>query len=33
VKEFWEEAFQASQEIWGFAPAKSTVLKYEFFTK
>lgn len=33
MKEFWEEAFQASQEIWGFAPAKSTVLTYEFFTK
>lgn len=31
MTEFWEEAFKNKQEMWGLAPAKSTVLTHDFF--
>ncbi len=31
MTEFWEEAFKDRQEMWGFEPAKSTVLTSDFF--
>lgn len=31
MTEFWEEAFKENQEMWGFAPAKSTLLVNDFF--
>lgn len=31
MREFWEEAFKDKQEMWGFEPAKSTVLTKDFF--
>lgn len=31
MKEFWEEAFKNKREMWGFEPAKSTVLTKDFF--
>lgn len=31
MTEFWEEAFKGKQEIWGFEPAKSTILINDFF--
>ncbi len=31
MTEFWEEAFKNNQEMWGWAPAKSTVLTHDFF--
>ena len=31
MTEFWEEAFKDKQEMWGFEPAKSTVLINDFF--
>ncbi|MGW8121892.1 class I SAM-dependent methyltransferase [Roseivirga echinicomitans] len=33
MTEFWEEAFKAMQEMWGFEPAKSTVLTNDFFVE
>ena len=33
MTEFWEEAFRDKQEMWGFTPAKSTVLTKDFFVK
>ena len=31
MSEFWEDAFKNNQEMWGFEPAKSTVLTNGFF--
>ncbi len=31
MKEFWEEAFKDKQEMWGLAPAKSTLLANDIF--
>lgn len=31
MAEFWEEHFVKNQEVWGFAPAASTILANEFF--
>lgn len=31
MTEFWEEAYEDKQEMWGFEPAKSTVLAKNFF--
>ena len=31
MTEFWEQAFKDKQEMWGFEPAKSTVLANDFF--
>lgn len=31
MTEFWEEAFKDKREMWGFNPAKSTVLTKNFF--
>lgn len=31
MSEFWEEAFKTNQEMWGFEPAKSTLLVNDFF--
>lgn len=33
MTDFWERAFKAKQEMWGFEPAKSTVLANEFFIR
>lgn len=33
MTEFWEEAFKEKQEMWGFEPAKSTVLAKDFFVE
>ena len=33
MTEFWEEAFKGKQEMWGFEPAKSTVLTKDFFVQ
>ena len=33
MTEFWEEAFKDKQEMWGFEPAKSTVLTKDFFVE
>ena len=33
MPEFWEEAFRDKQEMWGFEPAKSTVLINDFFVE
>lgn len=33
MAEFWEESFKANQEMWGFEPAKSTVLTNDFFVE
>ena len=33
MTEFWEEAFKGKQEMWGFTPAKSTLLVKDFFIK
>lgn len=33
MAEFWEETFKLKQEMWGFEPAKSTVLINDFFVK
>lgn len=33
MAEFWEEAFKEKQEMWGFEPAKSTVLAKDFFVE
>ena len=33
MTEFWEEAFKDKQEMWGFEPAKSTVLTKDFFVQ
>lgn len=33
MTEFWEEAFKDKQEMWGLAPAKSTVLTKDFFVE
>ncbi len=33
MTEFWEEAFRDKQEMWGFEPAKSTVLTKDFFVE
>ena len=29
--EFWEEAFKSKGDMWGFEPAKSSVLTKDFF--
>ena len=31
MEEFWEDAFRDKQEMWGFEPAKSTVLSKDLF--
>jgi SAM-dependent methyltransferase len=31
MSEFWEDAFKDKQEMWGFEPAKSTILTKDFF--
>lgn len=31
MTEFWEEAFKNNREMWGFEPARSTVLTNDFF--
>ena len=33
MAEFWEESFKANQEMWGFEPAKSTLLTNDFFVE
>ena len=33
MTEFWEEAFKVKQEMWGFEPAKSTLLANDFFAE
>ncbi len=33
MAEFWEESFKANKEMWGFEPAKSTVLTNDFFVE
>lgn len=33
MTEFWEEAFKDKKEMWGFSPAKSTVLTKDFFVE
>ncbi|WPR70576.1 class I SAM-dependent methyltransferase [Flavobacterium sp. NG2] len=33
MTEFWEQAFQDKQEMWGLEPAKSTVLTKDFFVE
>ncbi len=33
MAEFWEEAFKDKREMWGQAPAKSTLLANEFFSR
>ena len=33
MSEFWEGAFKGNQEMWGFEPARSTVLTSDFFVK
>lgn len=33
MNEFWEEVFKSKQEIWGFNPAKSTILTNDFFVE
>lgn len=33
MSEFWEEAFKDKQEMWGFEPAKSTLLTNDYFIK
>ena len=33
MAEFWEESFKVNQEMWGFEPAKSTVLTNDFFVE
>ncbi|MBO3097522.1 class I SAM-dependent methyltransferase [Gelidibacter pelagius] len=33
MTEFWEETFKMNQEMWGFKPAKSTVLINDFFVE
>jgi|SRR5690554_659117 len=33
MTEFWEESFKDKQEMWGFEPAKSTVLINDFFVE
>jgi len=33
MTEFWEEAFKDKQEMWGFEPAKSTILTKDFFVE
>ncbi|HTO16294.1 MAG TPA: class I SAM-dependent methyltransferase [Edaphocola sp.] len=33
MTEFWEKAFKDKQEMWGFSPAKSTLLVNNFFIK
>lgn len=31
MKELWEEMFKKNQEVWGFNPARSTILTNDFF--
>lgn len=31
MSEFWEKSFKEKQEMWGFEPAKSTILTKDFF--
>ena len=33
MAEFWEESFKVNREMWGFEPAKSTVLTNDFFVE
>lgn len=33
MAEFWEESFKVNQEMWGFEPAKSTILTNDFFVE
>lgn len=33
MAEFWEESFKVNKEMWGFEPAKSTVLTNDFFVE
>ena len=33
MAEFWEESFKVNREMWGFDPAKSTVLINDFFVE
>lgn len=33
MTEFWEKAFKDKQEMWGLEPAKSTILKNDFFVE
>ncbi len=33
MTEFWEKLFKDNQELWGFEPARSTVLTNDFFVK
>ena len=33
MPEFWEESFKVNREMWGFDPAKSTVLINDFFVE
>jgi len=33
MTEFWEEAFKDKQEMWGFEPAKSSILAKDFFVE
>lgn len=33
MTEFWEEAFKEKNEMWGLAPAKSTILTKDFFVE
>ncbi len=33
MTEFWDQAFKDKQEMWGFDPAKSTVLTKDFFVE
>lgn len=33
MSEFWEETFKDGHEMWGFEPARSTVLTHDFFVE
>lgn len=33
MTEFWEDTFKENQEMWGFSPAKSTMLTADFFVE
>lgn len=33
MTEFWEQAFKDKQDMWGWEPAKSTILANDFFVK
>lgn len=33
MRELWDDLFKGNQEVWGFEPARSTVLTHDFFVQ